>query len=264
MNHSEPVARRRRCGWVCKSVLGVLGLVFLLAGLLVWWTWPVPAMLVGLELHKIRWYAERREAGEPVRLVGLTLQNLTSRQESAVQLDLFSYQKQPVKEKLNRTLDKLRDKSNSDTGSPPPGRPLIAPAKSSATRDAITLLLQHPQLADEHDIPGTFAACELPGYALLDRLADTIRQQGISNPQVLLEHFRGDNDFDTLNKLMLRTVQGADDPATARSVYLDSVRSMQNRYRDLRFEQLQQKMESHGRDSLSEAEMQEYKTLISR
>ncbi len=48
--------------------------------------------------------------GDPVRLVGLTLQNLTSRQESAVQLDLFSYQKQPVKEKLNRTLDKLRDK----------------------------------------------------------------------------------------------------------------------------------------------------------
>ncbi|MGG2201836.1 hypothetical protein [Paenibacillus validus] len=27
-----------------------------------------------------------------------------------MQLDLFSYQKQPVKEKLNRTLDKLRDK----------------------------------------------------------------------------------------------------------------------------------------------------------
>ncbi|HID49510.1 MAG TPA: hypothetical protein EYP40_07865 [Chromatiales bacterium] len=66
MNHSEPEARRGRCGWVCKSVLGVFGLVFLLAGLLVWWTWPVPAMLVGLELHKIRWYAERREAREAV------------------------------------------------------------------------------------------------------------------------------------------------------------------------------------------------------
>ncbi len=66
MNHSEPVARRRRCGWICKSVLGVFGLVFLLAGLLVWWTWPVPAMLVGLELHKIRWYAERKEAKEAV------------------------------------------------------------------------------------------------------------------------------------------------------------------------------------------------------
>lgn len=48
--------------------------------------------------------------GDPVRLVGITLQNLTARQEAAVQLDLFSYQKQPAKEKLNRTLDKLRDK----------------------------------------------------------------------------------------------------------------------------------------------------------
>ncbi|WP_159881318.1 DNA polymerase IV [Paenibacillus puerhi] len=48
--------------------------------------------------------------GDPVRLLGITLQSLTPRSEAAVQLDLFSYEKQPVKEKLNRTLDALRDK----------------------------------------------------------------------------------------------------------------------------------------------------------
>ncbi|WP_163855003.1 DNA polymerase IV [Paenibacillus elgii] len=48
--------------------------------------------------------------GLPVRLLGVTLQNLTAKQELAVQLDLFSYQKQPVKEKLNQAMDALRDK----------------------------------------------------------------------------------------------------------------------------------------------------------
>ncbi|WP_281886084.1 DNA polymerase IV [Paenibacillus sp. YYML68] len=50
------------------------------------------------------------QQGSPVRLVGVTLQGLTEKKESAVQLDLFDYQQQPVKEKLTRTLDALRDK----------------------------------------------------------------------------------------------------------------------------------------------------------
>ncbi|OXM84193.1 DNA polymerase IV [Paenibacillus rigui] len=48
--------------------------------------------------------------GKPVRLLGITLQSLSSKQETAVQLDLFDYQKQPAKEKLNKALDALRDK----------------------------------------------------------------------------------------------------------------------------------------------------------
>lgn len=48
--------------------------------------------------------------GMPIRLLGITLQNLSDKQETAVQLDLFDYQKQPGKEKLNRALDALRDK----------------------------------------------------------------------------------------------------------------------------------------------------------
>jgi DNA polymerase-4 len=56
-------------------------------------------------LFEEHWHQDR-----PVRLLGITLQNLVDKKEAAVQLDLFDYQKQPMKEKLNRTLDALRDK----------------------------------------------------------------------------------------------------------------------------------------------------------
>ncbi|KAE8559336.1 DNA polymerase IV [Paenibacillus polymyxa] len=54
----------------------------------------------------------RRHWGEdkPVRLLGITLQQLIPKEEAAVQLDLFEYQDQPKKESLLRTMDALRDK----------------------------------------------------------------------------------------------------------------------------------------------------------
>lgn len=55
-------------------------------------------------------FEEHWPSGNPVRLLGVTLQNLLDKSEAAVQLDLFDYEKQPAKEKLNKTLDALRDK----------------------------------------------------------------------------------------------------------------------------------------------------------
>ncbi|WP_135554233.1 DNA polymerase IV [Paenibacillus cymbidii] len=48
--------------------------------------------------------------GKPVRLLGITLQSLVERERAAIQLDLFDYEKQPRKEQLNRTMDRIRDK----------------------------------------------------------------------------------------------------------------------------------------------------------
>ncbi|TVY08264.1 DNA polymerase IV [Paenibacillus cremeus] len=56
-------------------------------------------------LFDVHWKEE-----QPVRLLGVTLQSLEAKQEAAVQLDLFDYQKQPVKEKLIKAMDALRDK----------------------------------------------------------------------------------------------------------------------------------------------------------
>lgn len=52
--------------------------------------------------------------GKPVRLLGITLQNLVPRENSALQLDLFDYEQQPKKESLTRTMDLLRDKFGED------------------------------------------------------------------------------------------------------------------------------------------------------
>ncbi|WP_106766305.1 DNA polymerase IV [Paenibacillus faecalis] len=56
-------------------------------------------------LYDKHWVEER-----PLRLLGVTLQQLVSREESAIQLDLFDYEKQPKKESLTRVMDELRNK----------------------------------------------------------------------------------------------------------------------------------------------------------
>jgi len=57
-----------------------------------------------------RLFHDNWSIGEPVRLLGITLQGLEDKDESVLQLDLFEYEKQPVKEKLNEAMDRLRDK----------------------------------------------------------------------------------------------------------------------------------------------------------
>lgn len=61
------------------------------------------------ELYRRHWSEDK-----PVRLLGITLQNLVPKEESALQLDLFDYEQQPKKESLTRTMDMLRDKFGED------------------------------------------------------------------------------------------------------------------------------------------------------
>jgi DNA polymerase IV len=49
-------------------------------------------------------------SGKPVRLLGITLQGLTDKSGTAIQLDLFDYEKQPKKEQLNQAMDRIRNK----------------------------------------------------------------------------------------------------------------------------------------------------------
>lgn len=48
--------------------------------------------------------------GNPVRLLGITLQSLTPKEETPVQLDLFSYEEKPKRDRLVSVMDLLRDK----------------------------------------------------------------------------------------------------------------------------------------------------------
>lgn len=68
--------------------------------------------------------------GDPIRLLGVSLQNLTDEADTAVQLDLFEYEKQPRKEALINVMDKLRDKFGENAvrsaGMSAPAKPLKA------------------------------------------------------------------------------------------------------------------------------------------
>jgi len=55
-------------------------------------------------------YSEHWGWKKPVRLLGVTLQHLMSKEDAAIQLDLFNYQKQPKKESLTKAMDILRNK----------------------------------------------------------------------------------------------------------------------------------------------------------
>mgnify|MGYP001030186405 CR=1 FL=1 len=57
-----------------------------------------------------RLYQQHWNSDKPVRLLGITLQQLIPKEEAAVQLDLFSYDKAPKKENLIKVMDTLRDK----------------------------------------------------------------------------------------------------------------------------------------------------------
>ncbi|MUT68127.1 DNA polymerase IV [Paenibacillus sp. NEAU-GSW1] len=61
-----------------------------------------------------RLFDEHWPSNDPVRLLGVTLQNLTPQSETAVQLDLFDYEQQPRKEALTKAMDMLRDKFGED------------------------------------------------------------------------------------------------------------------------------------------------------
>jgi DNA polymerase-4 len=64
------------------------------------------------EIHRVacRLFERHHRTGEPVRLLGVTLANLSPKRETAVQLDLFDYDRQPKREALIKTMDELRDK----------------------------------------------------------------------------------------------------------------------------------------------------------
>lgn len=55
-------------------------------------------------------FARHWSSDKPVRLLGVTLHSLTPKDEAAIQLDLFDYERQPKKESLNKAMDLLRNK----------------------------------------------------------------------------------------------------------------------------------------------------------
>ena len=74
-------------------------------------------------------------------------------------------------------------------------------AKRSLVRHAITLLLQHPALADRARVPYEFESLQLAGVPLLVELLDVLKSRPASNAATILESFADHPDAGALQKL---------------------------------------------------------------
>lgn len=133
--------------------------------------------------------------------------------------------------------------------------------KQNATRDAIALLLQHPELAKETGVPDYFAAASIQGFSLLYAIYRTISNNPDITTSALIERWRDNKDFEILQKLLQRNVFGTDDKATQSAVFNDAIQRLTMKYNDERFETLESKLKQGG---LSDTELEEYKSLLAR
>ena len=133
--------------------------------------------------------------------------------------------------------------------------------KQNATRDAIALLLQHPELAGETNLPDYFASASIQGFSLLHALYQTARDNPTISSSALLERWRDKKDFEILQKLIQRNVYGTDEKAGQLAVFNDAIQRLTMKLNDERFEILEAKLKQGG---LSDAELEEYKSLLTR
>ena len=133
--------------------------------------------------------------------------------------------------------------------------------KQNATRDAIALLLQYPELAEEVELPAVFATVSMQGFTLLNDLYQTIKKAPEITSSALLERWRDKKDFEILKKLMQRNVYGTEEKARRIVVFDDAIKSLVAKYNDVRFEILENKLRQ---GKLSDTELEEYKSLLVR
>ena len=133
--------------------------------------------------------------------------------------------------------------------------------KQNATRDAIALLLQYPELAGEVELPAVFATAPLQGFSLLNDLYQTIRKTPEISSSALLERWRETKDFEILQKLLQRNVYGTEEKTRRITVFNDAIKSLVAKYNDTRFEILEHKLKQ---GKLSDTELEEYKSLLVR
>ena len=164
------------------------------------------------------------------------------------------------------SASKLKDdQAGADTQDAPRPKATFIPDKrqirQNALRDAIALLLQYPAVAEAREIPDFFATSGLPGYALLYELYQTVRKNPGIPPTAVMERWRDQEEFEILEKLLLRNVYGTEEKSGQAKVFSDAVQRLIEKHQRARFEILEHKLERGG---LSESELEEYKSLLSR
>lgn len=130
-------------------------------------------------------------------------------------------------------------------------------SRGSIVRQAIGLLVQHPNLANAlTDIP-SLDQINIKGTVLLQQLINQVHQQPEINAAQLLERWRSQEEYTALLKLAGWQHDVEDD--NLQSHFLDTIVQIINKHLELRLEQLSHKDRVEG---LTSEERKEYAQLI--
>ena len=128
----------------------------------------------------------------------------------------------------------------------------------SQVRNAITLLLQHPQLAPLMSDPVRLAALQQPGVALLIEMVDLLHRHPNLSTSALLEHWRGQDEERHLFALAQRELLLDAEQDDLENEFLGAIHGLEQQLLKQRYQELSRKPLSE----LSGAEKVEYQALL--
>ena len=131
----------------------------------------------------------------------------------------------------------------------------------TATRLAINLLFQQPQLAELAGNLEELAETDIPGIELLLQILDQIHEQPDISPQNLLSRFQGHENEPHLYKIAAMT-PAINQDSEIKPMFIDALSRLRPKYKASRFQKLQDKLLSGQK--LNEYELQEYRQLLKR
>ncbi len=128
----------------------------------------------------------------------------------------------------------------------------------SQVRNAITLLLQHPQLAPLVPDPAQLAGLQQPGVALLLDMLDLLHRHPNLSTSALLEHWRGREEERHLFALAQRDLLLDAEQDDLENEFLGAIRGLEQQLLKQRYQELSRKPLSE----LSGPEKVEYQALL--
>jgi DNA primase len=139
-----------------------------------------------------------------------------------------------------------------------PARPGAGKQQPSQLRHAISLLLQHPQLAATAGEPQRFNALQQPGIALLIELLELLQANPHLSTAALLEHWRGRDEERHLFTLAQRELLLDAEQDDLEMEFLGAVRGLEQSL----LRQRQQELSQKPFGELTADERLEYQTLL--
>jgi DNA primase len=125
-------------------------------------------------------------------------------------------------------------------------------------RHAITLLLQHPQLAAAVDDPTALTGLQQPGVGLLTEMLELLKQRPNLTTSALLEHWRGREEERHLFTLAQQELLLDAEQDDLENEFLGALRGLSQQLLKQRYQELSRKPLSE----LSSTEKVEYQALM--